>query len=368
LTTLVVPSLWAFFFLGTFGAAQIRITNIALAEGVGFKPNAWGNHSVRLYAFATEDVLFEHLSMYGGQDWYNFFCGLTLATIILYFITTSDSGSFVVDMLANNGLAEGPPIQRAFWGLLEGATAIVLLLVADEDDPKGTLDALKPIPIILGLPFTFYLFYCCQALVILCMEESNQIPKDRNNFVVFNLNLEPMSFVSFVAPFFPMYQIAQKVGNKDASGEWQPLAGLGSFLYLGFFAGMWILMLAFVVAGIIDTPNIPSRFDYFPTKPVDKDGDVIVAILISPFYKMAWAMFVMYGCCLAVLRAKARDKLKITGDFISDVMTSVVLLPFTVGQLCAEELETPGKDPPLSQGPGNEAAAEEKQEKQQIEL
>merc|ERR1712232_588751 len=96
LATLILPSLWSFFFMGTFGAAQIRISNQAIAAGltgntsvpetvygsladksiIGYNvTDAHGvfshwqpvdNGTVRLSALNMEDVLFEHLQAYGG--------------------------------------------------------------------------------------------------------------------------------------------------------------------------------------------------------------------------------------------------------------------------------------------------------------
>ena len=52
-----------------------------------------------------------------------FLSGLTIFTLGLYFITSSDSGSLVVDILASNGATEHHWIQRVFWAVTEGGTA-----------------------------------------------------------------------------------------------------------------------------------------------------------------------------------------------------------------------------------------------------
>jgi choline-glycine betaine transporter len=134
ISSLILPSVWSFIFMGIFGAAQIRITNQAMAAGltgcssatapcpeliygslanktlIGYNvPNldGTGTHwqpvadgTVRLYNLATENVLFEHLQAYGGQDWSTFMSVIVLICIVLYFVTSSDSASFVVDIMA----------------------------------------------------------------------------------------------------------------------------------------------------------------------------------------------------------------------------------------------------------------------------
>jgi hypothetical protein len=49
-----------------------------------------------------------------------FLSGLTIFTLAIYFITSSDSGSLVVDILASNGQTKHHWIQRVFWSFTEG--------------------------------------------------------------------------------------------------------------------------------------------------------------------------------------------------------------------------------------------------------
>merc|ERR1712110_1115846 len=123
-----------------------------------------------------ENVLFEHLQAYGGENWSVFMTVITLVCIILYFITSSDSASLVVDILAANGRPNPPVTQKVFWAFTEGAAAAALLASAGDDNPKAALNAVKALPIILGLPYTFRLFWCCQSLVIICKEEAGEMP------------------------------------------------------------------------------------------------------------------------------------------------------------------------------------------------
>ena len=57
----------------------------------------------------------------------------------MYFVTSSDSGSLVIDCLTSNGDPDPPKIQRVFWAMMEGATASALLAAGG----KGGLDALQ---------------------------------------------------------------------------------------------------------------------------------------------------------------------------------------------------------------------------------
>jgi len=295
IASLILPSLWSFVFMGTFGAAQIRIDNQAITatqECVRNQP-AWGktitatsgcyltgyckdctftygrsanktkfgwmvpadkkkkiekhwapvpDGVTRLYNLGTEDVLFAHLGYYGGKGWATFMTLLTLLCILLYFVTSSDSASFVIDILAANGQEEPPLAQKIFWAFTEGAAASALLLSGGDDNPKAALNAVKALPIILGLPYTFHLFWCCQSLLLVCKEEAGELAIERKNFKNFLIfNLQPMSLVSFLFPFIPLGIVAS-----------QALGG-SPILYCVGFGLEWAFFLVMLCLGAADT-------------------------------------------------------------------------------------------------------------------
>jgi hypothetical protein len=247
----------------------------------------------------TEDVLFEQLQTYGGPAWSTLFSVVTLVCIILYFVTSSDSASFVVDMMAANGRPEPPLAQKIFWALTEGMAAAVLMLVAGDDDPQAALKAVQAIPIVLGLPYTFHLFYCCQSLIIVCKEEAGELPINRKNFTNFLLfNVEPMSFVSFVLPCLPAGNIAAEI------------LGGSKLLYLAGFGFLWVFFIILCFLTLADVA----------------------------FSSMAISAYFMFGSSVGMLRLATRNKLGITGDMITDLVCCNFWLPFALGQMAGEDL------------------------------
>ncbi|RAI03091.1 choline transporter [Acuticoccus sediminis] len=73
-----------------------------------------------------------------------------MVMIVVWFVTSSDSGSFVIDMLTAGGDRDPPKIQRIFWATTEGAVAAVLLVA-------GGLNALQAAAVVAGFPFAFVL-------------------------------------------------------------------------------------------------------------------------------------------------------------------------------------------------------------------
>jgi BCCT family betaine/carnitine transporter len=84
------------------------------------------------------------------------FIGIVL--VMVFFITSSDSGSLVVDTIAAGGKIDAPTPQRVFWATFEGLVAISLLL-------GGGLAALQAMAVSTGFPFTIVLLGACYALV-----------------------------------------------------------------------------------------------------------------------------------------------------------------------------------------------------------
>ena len=72
-------------------------------------------------------MLFDILSAYGPRGFSDLLSCVALACLVLYFVTSSDSGSLVVDILSANGHPDPPMFQRIFWSFTEGATAVALL-------------------------------------------------------------------------------------------------------------------------------------------------------------------------------------------------------------------------------------------------
>ena len=83
-----------------------------------------------------------------------------IALVLVFFITSSDSGSLVVDTITAGGKEDVPTSQRVFWATPEGVVAAVLLLVGG----MGALDALRAMTVSTGLPFTLVLLAMCYSI------------------------------------------------------------------------------------------------------------------------------------------------------------------------------------------------------------
>ncbi|MGR3508266.1 MAG: BCCT family transporter [Sulfitobacter sp.] len=81
-----------------------------------------------------------------------------IVLVIVFFVTSSDSGSLVIDTITAGGKVDAPVPQRVFWCIFEGAVAMVLLLSI------GGLQSLQSMVISTGLPFAIVLLFMCYAI------------------------------------------------------------------------------------------------------------------------------------------------------------------------------------------------------------
>ncbi len=118
---------------------------------------------------STDIALFQMLGNLPGGP---VLSGLALLMIVVFFVTSSDSGSFVVDMIATGGSPNPPLWSRIFWAVLEGAIAAALIIAGTAgDDPQGGLAALQTMAILVAAPFTIVMILSCVALVKSLREE-----------------------------------------------------------------------------------------------------------------------------------------------------------------------------------------------------
>jgi len=82
---------------------------------------------------------------------------LAIVVVISFFVTSSDSGSMVIDIITAGGNPDPPVPQRLFWAIAEGLVAAVLLL-------GGGLVALQTAAITTGLPFAMVVMMMCWAI------------------------------------------------------------------------------------------------------------------------------------------------------------------------------------------------------------
>ncbi len=142
LGVLLVPTLLTFFWITVFGNTAINIEMFGAGD---IATAVQENIPVSLF------VLLEHFPL----SWITSI--LTILVIITFFVTSSDSGSMVIDIITAGGDPDPPVLQRLFWAIMEGVVAASLLV-------GGGLVALQTAAITTGLPFALVLLIMAYSL------------------------------------------------------------------------------------------------------------------------------------------------------------------------------------------------------------
>ena len=129
---MLVPTIFTFFWFAVFGDTALHMIMVDGYQSlIG---DVQDNQAIALFKLLENLPLTQIVS------------SLAVLLIITFFVTSSDSGSLVIDSLAAGGRSDTPWWQRSFWVVTEGAVASALLLA-------GGLTALQTAAIVSALPF-----------------------------------------------------------------------------------------------------------------------------------------------------------------------------------------------------------------------
>ncbi len=138
---LLIPSVVSVFWMTVFGGTAIdQLVND------GYQLVADAPLELKLFAM-LEGLPLQQITSF-----------IAIVLVIVFFVTSSDSGSLVIDTITAGGKIDAPVPQRIFWASFEGLVAIALLL-------GGGLGALQAMAVSTGFPFTIILLLACYCIV-----------------------------------------------------------------------------------------------------------------------------------------------------------------------------------------------------------
>jgi len=146
LAVLIIPTLVTTLWMATFGGMGLE----QVQNGVGQLSKGITDSSLALFQ------MLENLPMS------NITSILAIVLVLVFFITSSDSGSLVIDSITAGGKIDAPVAQRIFWATIQGVIAAVLLFGGGSD----ALGALQAVAISVGMPFAIVLIVMCFSLFL----------------------------------------------------------------------------------------------------------------------------------------------------------------------------------------------------------
>ncbi|MBT00382.1 MAG: BCCT family transporter [Oceanospirillaceae bacterium] len=141
ISVLIVPSLACVLWMTVFG-------NTAITQFVADGYEAAANADLPLQLFAMLEALpLAQITSF-----------IAIILVVVFFVTSSDSGSLVIDVISAGGKVDAPTPQRVFWCVFEGLVAIALIV-------GGGLVALQAMAVSTGFPFTIVLLIAAVSVV-----------------------------------------------------------------------------------------------------------------------------------------------------------------------------------------------------------
>jgi len=141
---LLVPTVVTVVWMSAFGGNGLD----QAADGVGELADGISDSTLALFQMLS------HMPLTGITSF------LAICLVLVFFVTSSDSGSLVIDSITSGGKTDAPVNQRIFWATAEGVIAAVLLAVGG----SAALEALSAGAVSAGLPFTILLLAMCVSL------------------------------------------------------------------------------------------------------------------------------------------------------------------------------------------------------------
>ena len=304
--TLTAPIFYTFLWLSIFGGAGLRMERGAALANITCSSRLGGTNATqnsqglyRLSCRSKNDMWFDVMDQYG--DLGPFLSVVSLVGIILYFVTSSDSGSLVIDCLSANGDPDPPVPQRVFWALTEGATATALLYTGGTD----ALQALQAVSIAAGLPYTILLCFMCVALWRAVQMEAGDLDPNGPQFSV--SLFDPISRPScralsklFFAAVAPWYVITIAAERRKPSSP-REMACYMILMGVPFYS--WIAMM------------------------------VVELMPVHGISYVGWAvLFLFFGVATAI-RTDIREQDEIHGNMVEDFFVVMLLYPFAAYQM-----------------------------------
>lgn len=298
--TLTAPVIYIFMWFCIFGGAGLKMQRDAEVAGVNCSVSKYvvvdDNKLYKLSCRPDTQQFFDLLQQYGDNLGYALNV-ITVISIVLYFVTSSDSGSLVIDCLSANGSPEPPVAQRIFWALTEGACATALLMAGG----KKALTALQTVSIAAGLPYLAILLFMCVSIWQCVKEEGGDVDPNAQTFAVSLVDVfDNPSFtglkrivIAVVAPWWPAGRAAGKLYNKS------------SWSYMLIMATLFYGWIFFEILQVVDT------------------GLAYVG----------WVVLCGFFAYVVGIRSSIREEGNIPGSIISDGLIVVFLYFLAVDQI-----------------------------------
>ena len=234
--------------------------------------------------------------------------------LLVYFITSSDSGSFVDDLLGASGLSHPPAIQKIYWGCVEGAVASILVASAPDGNFQSVLKGLRAVSLCAGMPLT----------VLMCL----MVPATWRALKYEFKEPDILRAKKFNTQIFDIFECYRPVIETPYSGK--ALVQLTALFlnlfvpFVGIFKGLSVVpghKFTAVVLGVLAQLLFLTWFSL-----------QIVQVSVRDSGSMSWVFFIFFIAIVGYTRWQVRQVYDVWGSMVEDMWLGLTLYPFVLAQ------------------------------------
>jgi len=295
-----------------------------------------------------DEMWFDVLRQYDNIS--NFLVVTSLVCMILFAITTNDSGSIVLDALSGNGPLNHEPtknIQKQLWSFTLGLMAVILLVAGGDQ----AISAMQTIIIALGLPYTLLVTaMCCSLYVVLSLEvhpdTALHLTFLEGRYDILYVRDNGMEFWS--TSIFGVLSIMDYILSLGSRKSALPSLADWKLFFTAVLAPSYMVALIWVKVGKGDTKALFT---------LSSDGRIRSAQMIMAFclfnnliavlllvldsalhnmWVIGMMLHVFFVFALTGIRSHLRKNYNLGGDMFRDVMAGLFFYPFTLVQMYRE--------------------------------
>lgn len=274
-----------------------------------------------LYSFSFPDT-------FDGEGLGPMLTIIFIISLSIYFATSSDSGSLIVDFLASNGRLHHHWLQRLFWAVTEGAVATALLTAGGAD----ALAAVQAASIICGLPLCILLCYMMQSIYCFCIQAEQT---DAIQF--YNKPDDPEFSMPIYGGIFNIFEWLASLGAVHEARIEKGMDKPKSVQVIYFFKGIF-------VPGLCLWEILSAAY------PRNKSSNMFVTAVYTTLYYLwialfaclknkggllgwGWAIFFATATILMSLRNGFRTRFNLRSNELADFITSAFFWPQVLAQM-----------------------------------
>jgi BCCT, betaine/carnitine/choline family transporter len=247
---------------------------------------------------------------------------------VLFFVTSSDSATLVVDLLASNGRQNQHWARQSFWSVTLGALASVLLMSGGAE----SLKAVQAASIVCALPVVFLMCYMLQSIHLFCEADEKQARHGDYQFPD-----EPEFAVPIYGGVFNILEYVLSWGKVHPTrielGMDQPtrdeMVEFAKGLVLPFVSLFQVLSSSYPQCRKINAAVV----SFYASCYLGWVTLFFAAPTHTGLIGLKWILFIMAGCILAIIRSFFRAKYNLRSNGVGDLVSGIFFWPQVLAQM-----------------------------------